>query len=54
MKKRTGRPFISGKPKTVKITVMFDDEEHRDLKEKADKENKTLSQYIRDLIKKQN
>lgn len=48
-----GRPFITGKPKTVKITVMLDEEEHRELKCKAKKENKTISQYIRDIIKKE-
>ncbi|MBO5138690.1 MAG: hypothetical protein J6B89_03510 [Bacilli bacterium] len=48
-----GRPFISGQPKTVKITVMLDNDEHEDLKEKAQRANKTISQYIRDLVKKQ-
>lgn len=51
MDNRMGRPYITGKPKTVKITVMLDEDEHKDLKQKAKKENKTLSQYIRDKVK---
>lgn len=46
-----GRPFITGKPKTIKITVMLDETEHQELKNKAKKSNKTISQYLRDLVK---
>ena len=51
--KKMGRPFISGKPKSIKITVMLDEEEHQEIKVKAEKANKTISQYLRDIAKKQ-
>ncbi len=50
---KMGRPYISGKPKTIKITVMLDEEEHKNLKEKASKNNMTMSEYLRYLAKKE-
>lgn len=53
MENKMGRPFISGKPKTVKITVLLDEEEHKLLKKLANKQNVTMSEYLRQLLKKQ-
>lgn len=49
---KKGRPFITGKPKKIKITVMLDEEEHKELKLKANKNNLTISEYLRSLMKK--
>lgn len=49
---KKGRPFITGKPKNIKITVMLDEEEHKIIKEKAKKNNMTMSEYLRFLAKK--
>ena len=53
MDNKMGRPFISGKPKTVKITVLLDDDEHKLLKKLAGKQGITMSEYIRQLLKKE-
>lgn len=54
MEKETkmGRPFISGNPKKIKITIMLDENEHKEIKLKASKNNLTISEYLRRLAKK--
>ena len=52
--KKMGRPFITGKPKTVKITVLLDEEEHKILKQKAKENNISMAEYLRKQIKKEN
>ena len=48
--KKIGRPFITKLPKTVKITVMLDEEEHERLKKKAKEKGLTLYEYLRRKI----
>ena len=50
--KKFGRPYITGKPKTINLSVRFDEKEHQELKEKAEKNNMKIAEYIRYLIKK--
>lgn len=52
MDNKMGRPYITGKPKNIKTTVLLDEEEHKLLKQKAEKKGMGIAEYIRYLIKK--
>jgi predicted DNA binding CopG/RHH family protein len=49
---KMGRPFLSGNPKKIKITIMLDEKEHQEIKEKASKNDLSISEYLRRLAKK--
>lgn len=48
-----GRPYITGKPKTVKITVLLDEDEHKLLQKKAKEDNVSMAEYLRKILKEQ-
>lgn len=50
---KMGRPFISGRPKTVKITVLLDKQEHELLQKKAKENNISMAEYLRKILKEQ-
>lgn len=52
MKEKKGRPFITGQPKEINLSVRLDKNEHEELKKKAKKNNMGIAEYIRYLIKK--
>lgn len=52
--KRMGRPFMTGKPKTVKITVLLDNDEHKLLQKKAKEFNISMAEYLRKILKEKN
>ncbi|MBO4864209.1 MAG: ribbon-helix-helix protein, CopG family [Eubacterium sp.] len=47
---KRGRPK-SDDPKAERITVRFTDEEYQLLKERADNNNQTIAQFIREAVK---
>lgn len=49
--KKRGPHYQSGIPKDIRLTVRLDKEEHQDLKEKAQKKNMSIAEYIRYLVK---
>lgn len=51
-KNKMGRPFLSGVPKTIRLTVRLDENEHQELQKKAKKNGMGIAEYIRYLIKK--
>lgn len=50
---KMGRPFLTGKPKTVKITVLLDKQEHEFLQKKAKESNVSMAEYLRKILKEQ-
>lgn len=51
-KKKFGRPYITGKPKKINLSVRLDESEHQELQNKARKNNMGIAEYIRYLIEK--
>lgn len=51
-KKKMGRPFITGKPKKINLSVRLDEQEHQELSKKAKANGMGIAEYIRYLIKK--
>ena len=51
-KNKMGRPYISGNPKTIRLTVRLDENEHKELIKKAKTNNMGVAEYIRFLIKR--
>ncbi len=48
---KKGRPYVSGKPKKINVSVRFDEDEHKALTEQARKHSMGVAEYIRYLIK---
>lgn len=49
---KKGRPYASGKPKKINVSVRFDEDEHKELAKQAKKNNMGIAEYIRYLIEK--
>lgn len=49
---KKGRPYVSGKPKKINVSVRFDEDEHKELTKQAEKYNMGVAEYIRYLIQK--
>lgn len=50
-KKKMGRPLTSEEPRTIRLSLRLDNKEHQELKEKAEKKNMNIAEYIRYLVK---
>lgn len=49
---KKGRPYVSGKPKEINVSVRFDKDEHKELVKQAKKNNMGIAEYIRHLVEK--
>ncbi len=49
---KKGRPYQSGIPKNIRLTLRLDENEHKILQDKAKKNNMNIAEYLRYLIEK--